>query len=124
MLKLKNLRSQSLAKSQDGTATELIEIYLLAHILTYLIVRLNLACFGKRNLLVLIFYLTISNNDTVTINLEIALVWVYDYIEILITTENSGKYIAEAFLQYTYQCCTVDILGFFKLAECINHTRC
>ena len=48
MLKLKNLRSQSLSKSQDGTATELIEIYLLAHILTYLIVRLNLACFGKR----------------------------------------------------------------------------
>ena len=65
MLKLKNLRSQSLTKSQDGTATELIEIYLLAHILTYLIVRLNLARLSKCYFLIFVLYFTVSNNNTI-----------------------------------------------------------
>ena len=124
VFQLKNLRSQSLAKSQDSTATKLIEINLLTYILTYLVVRLNLARLSKCYFLIFVLYFAVSNNNTIAIDLEIALVRVNDNIEILITTENLSKNVAETFLQHTYQCSTVDILGFFKLAECINHTRC
>ena len=123
MLKLKNLRSQCLAKGQDSTAAELVEVNLLAHILAYLVVWLNLLSFRKGDFLVFILYLTIGNNYTVAINLEVTLVWVHDNIEVFVTTENLSKHVAETFLQHTYQSSTVDILGFFKLAECINHTR-
>ena len=124
MLQLKNLGSQSLTKSQDGTTTKLIEVNRLTYILTNLVIRLNLTSLRKCNFLIFIFNFAISNNYTVALNLEVTLVRVHDDIKVFVTTKNLGKYITEALLQYTYQCSTVDILCFFKLAECINHTRC
>ena len=74
MLQFEDLGCQCLTKVQDGTTAKLIEINLLAHILAYLVVWLNLLSFGKGDFLVLILYLTIGNNYTVAINLEVTLV--------------------------------------------------
>ena len=124
MLQLQDLRCQSLTKGKDSTTTKLIEVHLFTHILAYLIVWFYLASLSQSDFLVLVLDFAISHNHTVTIDLEVTLVRVHNDIKVLIATKNLGKHITEAFLQHAHQSSTVDILGFLKLAECINHTRC
>ena len=123
MFKFQNLRSQGLTKSQDGTTAKLIEIHVLAHILTNLIVSLDLTSLSQSDFLIFIFHLAISNNDTIAVNFKVTFIRINNHIEVFITTKNLSKHIAETFLQHAHQSCTVDILGFFELAKCINHTR-
>src|SRR5574344_102765 len=121
MLQLEYLRSQCLAQIEDGTTTKLAEVNLLAHLLTYLIVGLDLLCILKRNLLVLILHLTVGNNDAVAVYLEVALVGIDDHVKILVTAEYLGDHVAETLLKDTHQCGTVDVLGLLELLEGLYH---
>ncbi len=77
-------------------------------------------CFGEGDLLVGIGYFVIGNNFTVAVNLEVAFVGVYDYVEVLIRTENLCNNAAEAFFEYAHHCGAVNVLGLFEFRECVN----
>ncbi len=124
MLQLQHLRSESLAQVQDGAATELGEVDSLRHILAHLIVGLNLACLGERDLLVLVLHLAVCHNHAVTVYLKVALVGVHDNVEVLVATENLCKHIAETLLEHTHESCAVDVLCFLKLFERVEHAHC
>ena len=101
VVELKDFRSQRLAQVEDGAASELGEVDVLTHFLTHLIVGLNLQSLRQRNLLVLILHLIIVDDDAVAVNLEVALVGVYNHVEVLVRAEQLGQHVAEALLQHT-----------------------
>ena len=121
MLKLQNLRGQCLTEVQDGTAAELSKLHFLTHFLANLIVGLDFLCISQGYLLVLVLHITIGHHDTVTVNLEVALVWVHNHIEVLVRAKQLSDNIAEAFLQHAHQCCTVNVLGLFKFLKGLDH---
>ena len=121
VLKLQNLRSQSLTQVEDGTAAELLEVNLLRHFLTHLVVGLNLLGLTQFNLLVLIYHHTVRHNHTVTVNLKVSLVGVNDHVKILVRTKELGNNVAEAFFQHANQSGTIDVFGLLKFLEGLNH---
>ena len=65
--------------------------------------------------------LTVGNNHTVTIDLEVTLIWVHDYVKVLVTTEDLRNDITETFFQHANQSSTIDVLGVLELLERLNH---
>ena len=121
VLQFQNLRGQGLAQVQDGTATELLEVYFLRNLLAYLVVGFYLLCLCQADFLVLVLYLTVSHHNTVAVNLEVTLVGVYNHVVVLVRTEHLGNDVAEAFFQHAHQCGTINVLCFFKFLKGLNH---
>ena len=61
------------------------------------------------------------HGDTVAINLEVALVWVYDDVEILVRTKNLCYHIAEALFEHAHKSSTVDMFRLVELSKGIDH---
>ena len=121
MLQLQDLGGKSLTQVQNGTTTKLLEVDFLRDFLTNLIVGLNLLCLCQRDFLVLVLHLTISNHDTVAVNLKVTLVGVHNHVEVLIRAKNLGYHITETLLKYTNQCGTINVLGLLKLLKGLYH---
>ena len=121
MLQFEDLRSQSLTQVQDGATTKLLEVHLLTHLLTNLVVGLDLLCLAQSDLLVLILHLTIGYNHTVTVNLKVSLVGVHDHIEVLVRAKHLGDNVAETLFQHAYQCGTVNVLRLLEFLKGLNH---
>ena len=121
MLQFQNLRGKGLTQIQDSTTAELLEVHLLTHLLTNLIVWLNFLCLAQGDFLILILHLTIGNHHTVTVNLKVPLVGVHNHIKVLIRTKHFGNHVTEAFFQHAYQCSTVDVLRLLEFLKGLNH---
>ena len=121
VLQLENLRSQCLTEVQNGTTTKLLEVHLLGHFLTHLIVGFNLLRLAQGDFLVLILHLAVCYYNTVTVNLEVSLVGVDDYVKVFIRSIDLCDNIAEAFFQHTHQSRTVNVLCLFKFLKGLNH---
>ena len=123
VFQFQNLRSQRLAQVQDSTAAKLGKFDRLRHILAHLIVMFNLLRLAQRDFLVLVLHLAICHNNTVAINLKVALVGIHDNIEVLVTTEDLGNYVTETLLQHAHKCSAVDILRILEFLHGLNHVR-
>ena len=84
MLEVENLACHSLTQSQDGTASEVVEVYFLRNFLTEFVVLVNLLCLAECDFRVRVLHLTIGNDGTVTIDFEVTFVGIDDDIEILV----------------------------------------
>ena len=64
---------------------------------------------------------TVLDNDTITVNLKVALVWVHNHVEVLIATEHLGQHIAETLFEHAYQRSAIDVLCLFELLKGLKH---
>ena len=124
VLQLKNFRCKSLTERQDSPTAKLGKVYPLADILVNLIVLSYLTCLSKAYLLVLVGHFSIGHNNTVAVNLEVALIRVNNDIKVLVTTENLGQHVAETLLKHTHERGAVDVLGLLKFPERVDHAHC
>ena len=118
-----HLRSQRLTEVQDSTAAKLRKVHALRYFLAYLVVGFNLLSIAQGNLLVLIFHLTVGHDHTVTVNLKVALVRVYNHVEVLVRTKNLGDHVAETLFQHAHQSSTVNVLVCSKILEGVEHAN-
>ena len=124
MLQLKNFRCKSLTERQDSPTAKLGKIYPFADILVNLIVLSYLTCLSKAYLLVLVGHFAIGHNNTVAVDLEVALIRGNNDVKVLVTTENLGQHVAKTLLKHTHERGAVDVLGLLKFPERVDHAHC
>ena len=76
---------------------------------------------GERNLEIGVLYLAVGHNFKILENLDVALVGVHDYVEIVVGAKHLGEHVAEGFFEHADHRGLVDVLEFLELGEALDH---
>ena len=121
MLQLEHFRGECLAQCEDGAAAELGEVDAFRHFFTYFVVGFDFLCFGEFDFLVGVFHFAVGHNDAVAIDFKVACVGIDNDVEVLVAAVDFRQYVAETFLEHAHEGGAVDVFGFFKFFERVNH---
>ena len=100
LLQVENLAGECLTQVEDGAAAKLGEIDDASHFFAHLTFRVDLASLGQPYLLVGIFNSAIFHHFEVLIDFAVALVGVYNHVEIVVATKHLCNHAAERFLKH------------------------
>ena len=111
-----------MAQIKDGATAKACEFNGFTHFFAHFIVLVDAAGFAQGYLLVGVDHFIVFHHFAITVDFAIALVGVYDNIEVFVGAKDFGDYITETFFQHAYQRGAVDVFCFFEFGKCVNQT--
>ena len=119
-LKLQDLRSQRLTKVQNHTTTEGSHVHFVGYLLTYFGFVIELERIAERNLGVRIRHIIIFHHQTVTIDLKVTFVRVYNHVIVSSRAIHLRDHAGERVFEHVDKRLLVDAFEFVEFLENVN----